>query len=802
MAADKLSLSRKIFGSNGPTLEVGGDLEPGAKVVALSADLKGGKSFDALGGRLKFAGSGGAGFDLEAGEIDLGPASPRSVREKLAPLGSFAPPEGKQWGVLDLHAGVNVSGSGSTASSVAVSVTGKAALGFRYRTVRAVPAADNLATALPRVLETVRLPFSFDLESFRPNQWHEMSFDASLSVSAALAAGKTLTLDSRSGPLEDLLPEDSPEVAAQINLLAKASLGLELVDNLRVGAGRLPADKNGWVRCRLERSKQNTIAFGTSFALDLWYNKEILERVLDSALGRAGYSEIQPKLLEIAEQIDPDDLTLEGLRSRLSTELFELAKETLPIEEATGKIAARASGLLALVQKVQTVYAELDGEYQGLVDHLLASAGLGPDKPLRQALEELQGLEDLTPEELIDRFSEGKLGRLEPLIDLLARRTVNELLLDGGLALRDEVQRLAQGAKKTLALIEEVDGSELIDVLEKVTGSGRARRVVELLESAPTDAESFQAFLESKVDPRLRGLIDRLLGRVGDKLPKKTLERRLARLREWAQKVDEALTDAATIDQRLRTEIEKIHDRVGFVVAFTIDRTTRRATVLDVELDPSSKGCRQAFRALCQGKIDEFTEKLPFEKDPESDDDLDQPDPDFRLHHFVLTTDRSTAVTWLFSPSVGAGTKRITKAFDSSRIEIRQSNGVFDRQGSYSGGVVQTTGAAKEGMLRSWMGSIWLTSEAHAEDPSLQAPYTRTRHVLRFATLRFDDDLKARRRVGLDEMLRFLGFGPGAVTSRVPAEATAPRIEAEPLPQSSAAGGEEIDPTDGPLAPL
>jgi hypothetical protein len=326
--------------------------------------------------------------------------------------------------------------------------------------------------------------------------------------------------------------------------------------------------------------------------------------------------------------------------------------------------------------------------------------------------------------------------------------------------------------------------------------------VVKLLESAPTDAESFQAFLESKVDPRLRGLIDRLLGRVGDKLPKKTLERRLARLREWAQTVDEALTDAATIDQRLRTEIEKIHDRVGFVVAFTIDRTTRRATVLDVELDPSSKGCRQAFRALCQGKIDEFTEKLPFEKDPESEDDLDQPDPDFRLHHFVLTTDRSTAATWLFSPSVGAGTKRITKAFDSSRIEIRQSNGAFDRQGSYSGGVVQTTGAAKEGMLRSWMGSIWLTSEAHAEDPSLQAPYTRTRHVLRFATLRFDDDLKARRRVGLDEMLRFLGFGPGAVTSRVPAEATATRIEAELLLQSSADSGEEIDPIDGLLAPL
>jgi hypothetical protein len=278
--------------------------------------------------------------------------------------------------------------------------------------------------------------------------------------------------------LEDLLPEDSPDVAAQINLLAKASLGLELVDNLRVGAGRLPAEKGGWVRCRLERSKQNTIAFGTSFALDLWYNKEILERLLDSALGRAGYSEIQPKLLEIAEQIDPDDLTLEGLRSRLSTELFELAKETLPIDETTGRIAARASGLLALVQKVQTVYAELDGEYQGLVDHLLASAGLGPDKPLRQALEELEGLEDLTPEELIDRFSEGKLGRLEPLIDLLARRTVNELLLDGGLALRDEVlgegHRLGKGSPGGEAARERPHGRRILPSFSREQGRSQA----------------------------------------------------------------------------------------------------------------------------------------------------------------------------------------------------------------------------------------------------------------------------------------------------------------------------------------
>lgn len=795
-------ITRTIFGSQGPRLALAEDFIP-ADSGEVDASLSGGSSFSALGGQFEFRGAATLGAQLVDGSVTLGLSTIQDTGESLDPLGNFEAPSGKRWADLDLRAGADISGTGSSGGAVAVTVSASADLAFEYRFVRAVPTTDDLQTAVARVLGEVLLPFSFDPKSFGPDRWYEMSLDASLSISGELAAGKTLNLYSNDGPLAGLLPSDSPEVAARLEVAAKASIGLELADNLRVGAGRLAAKTPGWVRFRLERSRSSSISFGASLAVTLWYNKEVLKRLLDAGLGRIGYLQVQERLLAIKTQVDQlgQDLTVENLRSRLSEELFDFAAKALPIDEVTGEIADTAKDLLAGIQRVKTRFTELDGEFQGLVDHLLAAGSLAPGKPLNEALSELKALGDLSRDELMQKFL-GGIGDLEPLFDLLSRTSIDDLLLDGADKLHSEVSRVAGGASKVLELVQEVDDADLTDLLEKLTGSDRIRKVVDFINTAPPTPAEFKAFLKNKADSELEELIDKLVGGAVDDFSNTALGRRLENLRTWAGTVSERLANAASIDQRLKAEIDKLRDRIGFVASFTIDRTTRRTTMIDVEMEP--KACTAAYRELALGKVGEFIEKLPFEKQGESDDNAEEPP--FRFYHFVLASERSTTLTWLFAPTVGAGSKKSRRAFDSSRIEIADQDGQLTRTGTYSGGLVQTSGAAKEGLLRSWMGSVWLdsvgTAPMDAQSASLDAPYTEVDHEFRLATLRYDDKTTPEERAGLDAMLLRLGFPAGTFSSLAPAEATASRVKVDLRLRKNTAGGVETDPVAALLEPF
>ena len=111
-----VTVSKRIFGSDGPLLRATGNLEPGQQELALSGDIQGGKNLEALGSTLDFGGSASVVLRLLTGGVDLGPPAPAGATEQLAPLGSFAPPAGKQWSELTFRGGVRVSGSGSTTS--------------------------------------------------------------------------------------------------------------------------------------------------------------------------------------------------------------------------------------------------------------------------------------------------------------------------------------------------------------------------------------------------------------------------------------------------------------------------------------------------------------------------------------------------------------------------------------------------------------------------------------------------------------------------------------------------------------
>jgi hypothetical protein len=158
---------------------------------------------------------------------------------------------------------------------------------------------------------------------------------------------------------------DAPAKLAELKVLARAALGLELLDEVRLGAGTLAAETPRWVRCRLERFRQGKVSFGASLALDLWFNKKVIERLLDHALGELGYGDVRERLVAIADAIDLDDLTVEGLKSRLSEELFDAARRVLPLEDLASDLADSASGLLEVVGKVRDGWAKLDSEFQG-----------------------------------------------------------------------------------------------------------------------------------------------------------------------------------------------------------------------------------------------------------------------------------------------------------------------------------------------------------------------------------------------------------------------------------------------------
>lgn len=777
----------ELFGGNGPTLTLEADLDPGTQQAKVGATLSGAHSFDALGSRFELGAECGIDLALHPGAIRLGierdsihPDAPR-----LEALGEFPPPANHRWATLAVRAGLDLAAAGAAArGAVAVSWQGRAGLRFDYREVLAAADAD-VAGAAGRLVKRARLPLAWDPKSFGPNEWHDLRLSASLGFDAELIAGKTLTLDAELAPL---VPVGAPAKLGELKVLARAALGLELLDELRIGAGTLPAEHERWVRYRLERFRQGKVSFGASLALDLWFNKQVVERLLDHALGELGYGDVRERLLAIAGAIDLEDLTIERLEEKLSGELFEAAKRLLPLDDVAEGLADAASGLLDAVAKLQEGYAKLDAEFQGLVDSFLGTTGLDAGSGLRAALEELRELGTLSPAELFERVTGGALGDIAPLLDLLGTDGLANLLLDGQERLHREIGRLSSGAGSLLRHLEELEETDLASMVERLTGSQRVRRIVEFLNDAPATADEFRAKLLEAADTRLRGAIERLLGKALDGFAKKSdLEKRLKGLKAWAAKLQGHLQAAAAIDQRLRSELAKITDRVGVVVSFSVDRLTRRSALVDVELDPRDEACQRAFRALGDGDLVRFTELLPFEPDDRDEDesteggDVEPPaeDPKFRFHRFVLATARATTLTWIVAPSIGAGTKRTKKAFDESTLEIVQHGAKVHRTGIYGGGLVLATSAAKEGALRSWMGSVWIRSSAAASTPSLSAPYETCEHEIRLSTVRYDDELTAERIAGLDSLLDHLGCGPTEVSSRVPPDADAVRVAVE-----------------------
>jgi hypothetical protein len=140
----------------------------------------------------------------------------------------------------------------------------------------------------------------------------------------------------------------------------------------------------------------------------------------------------------------------------------------------------------------------------------------------------------VSPDDLLERVTGGRLGELAPLLDLLGAEELSALLLEGRDRLHREIGRLSKGAGKVLRYLEELDTTDLASVVERLTGSQRLTRILEFLDEAPASPEELRERLLQEADQRLRRVVERLLGRALDSLNKQDLAKRLARPRSWA----------------------------------------------------------------------------------------------------------------------------------------------------------------------------------------------------------------------------------------------------------------------------
>ncbi|MEM7480725.1 MAG: hypothetical protein AAF481_06100 [Acidobacteriota bacterium] len=703
-------------------------------------------------------------------------AADDSVADLFGDGVAYRPADGESLARLKAagHFGIRGSDAGATIPGDPLSLTARGSVdgGLTLTTVIAVAESNQRLDAFRRLAKATRLP-----GQIHPAGWPRgavqslgATFDLELGIQGQYGTEFRAAL---SKTVFEGLPV---ALKVQGEITAKASLGLHLHEamSLTVGSGPGLTVYPDWVRVRIARRHQRQITFGAMISLQAEYDLgSSLIAILDQALADL------PPLPRLAQSfIEIDRLIASGdwdtVKSQLSGRAADALSEWL---DGTGwqQWAAGSPKVKALLKDINEVvdaYQDLGPRLQSWWNQLLGAVDLAPGSPVRQALQQLAGLDaDQLP---LDELLTGDAAKVAHLVEVFTGKSLEDLLLppdsDGRELLRDAVA----DARKADDFLNSVPKNVLGKIQDFADRTGAAG-TIRFLASNATSLDQAEAWVSERVESFASRLVDKAFGRL--------TATDLKKIQGWAQRVEKLLDEPRELEAKLRAALSKLKGDLGFTLSLEFDRLVDRQALIDLEVDPENKFERLhggVQKGLTRGSIRTILQTLEAEGSEKEYQESPLP---FLLRECafesrkVHTTTASTLLHLTGLDKVFQSLQRsISRRVEETSVRVIQRAGddgpVFSRQATYAAGFERT----EIRNLVTNRSAVWLESRESGSGADISRAYDGQdhTHALRLSFWREDQETHPNATRSLTSVLSELGFVfAGSAAGDAPA-ATAP----------------------------
>jgi hypothetical protein len=655
------------------------------------------------------------------------------------------PPPETLWVELELAATTSIAARATVAAD-AVRLTPALAAGGETtcRHLLAVGSHLQLRTALRRVVRGASWPDS-SVRGVASGQAHQLACACRLDLGLGAKLGVRAELDV--APFESV----SDRIQVRFDAVLRSALGLELLDDMALVAGRVDGLEPGHVRLRLARRRQRRLTFGATFALGVRYDlSSPFETLLDQAVGSPPWRRLRQALAELELLREVTGAVADGswhtVAERLSAASAEVLADLVGVDDLWDWLAddAGADELFTAVRRLVESWDQLisDEGLRSLWDGLLGRVALGPGSPLRRALEAVARLDTDDLDAVLEEVLDPRWRHALALLEVLSGLTLEEVLEQSD-EVRDGLSTASRLARDSLRWLDEIP-EWLRERLERLAGrTGIAKAVDQLRHLTGVDE------LRQASHAAAARLATRLLERGVDRLGPE----HVAELRRWAAELAEALDPNRLdgLDTAIREQLSRLDGEAGFSVALELDRLSRTTALLDAEVEPTLLA--RVARHLEAGSVSDLLEAL-FNATA-SDDEPSR----FSIRDCVFTARRSTssAVGVLLS-LIGWSRDRVRRVSESWTRVVQQEDHTFERRTRHSGAVVVFH---KDADRTSFEAGTWLTLRGRSVDhgrPDLGGALTTIAPEVRLTVTRRDTRATAAELLATEALLFDLGF--------------------------------------------
>ena len=560
---------------------------------------------------------------------------------------------------------------------------------------------------------------------------------------------------------DDLEPQ---HLRLHMATMIRAGVGASIADEARIVIGASP-DKRGWVRARIERNSRRRFSVSAGVDLRVGYDLATpLEAIFDYALGL----DLTAEVLEVLEHV----ATLKSqagwnrLRKKLEGDLGDAVAQF--VEDSGWREwlfeSDELDELIAFSRSFVEAYEQFDGEVKRRIQRLWADllkfGRLGEDQPIGKALRRVAALD---PQHVdFDALLGQESGQVVELVETLAGDSLEQLLLG------DEPEKVLEQIRDVAAAVlkhAETTERKWLKKFDALKDRTRIEEVSEFLKTNASSKQQLERAIDRKVQPSVRRLASKLVGKVWDKID----DDDLAKVQAWAGKVDTFLANRDELEADLRGRIRELRGSFGFSLSLELERVLERSALLDLEVRASDAKSRRALiLGLESGDLPGLLEQLP-----EPDDDGDG---DWMIREGLFSERRVRTGTFSLLSNRGRGKRRSSSRLHSSSIRVQRKGGDRGtRVAEYVGGCSRRLEFRGEG--RSSEASVRWVGLAEGSGVRLSEPYALVGDEMRAEFVRIDSKTLPQEVAALETLLTDLGFA--AAGSKPIAERVVRQLEAE-----------------------
>lgn len=574
--ANSGTFARSFLGGNGDVevtserwrdlFDSGAQFDPDQDVFS-EVSMSGG-----AGKQLSFGKSGGLRLSISGkGEHAIrliwpqGPTSAEIKRNNLLPL-----PDGKFYANLSFDAmGYGEAAVNMPSGPVTVNVKAGAGGSVAYDRFKMYGETDTVRDVITDLVTTIALPQQVDKteEIPAPGEVLVTRYEGYLNLSAGLSWGYRFS-GSKSIDINEL----NLDFEYAIRLAASITVGYRLAGSFEIEARHGQFNASGekkWARFIVRKRRQSRFQFAADFGFHGDFDLKGLPATADDFLGKliGSNAEVVLKGLEQATTYTDIAQLEAAVTNRLSQALVDdLAMKWVDEALSNDNIVA----VLARVEGAVKAYDALDDRVIHLYEDVLDNLP-GLDR-VNEALDVLASLQDSGGlQNLIARTADSAAEKQAwAIIQRFWGNRIHDVLL-GNEAVR-EVSGFAARARDVLSGDAAQDLRDLIGALKRAS---KLDPLFKRLREFDTPAE-----LRAQADQRLKGLVERVVGKAFDQIKDSDLGNQLKKLHEALTRIEDFKNNTY---EKLLTYAAK--QSFSAELAYSYSRLRTRDALLDVEIN-------------------------------------------------------------------------------------------------------------------------------------------------------------------------------------------------------------------------